>query len=88
MAGYIDQGGKGIIQAALDTGAVDTFYLPDGMVGDALPEAIGPDLNGSYGANPGTDSPGAAKFAEMATAAGFKAGPFAAESYDAAALII
>jgi len=88
VAGYIDQGGKGIIQAALDTGAFDTFYLPDGMVGDALPEAIGPDLNGSYGANPGTDSPGAAKFAEMATAAGFKAGPFAAESYDAAALIM
>ena len=88
VAGYVDQGGKGIIQASLDTGAFDTFYLPDGMVGDALPEAIGPDLNGSYGANPGTDSPGAAKYAEMATAGGFKAGPFSAESYDAAALIL
>ncbi|MEM8751291.1 MAG: ABC transporter substrate-binding protein [Pseudomonadota bacterium] len=88
VAGYVDQGGKGIIQGSLDTGAFDTFYLPDGMVGDALPEAIGPDLNGSYGANPGTDSPGAAKFAEMATAAGFKAGPFSAETYDAAALIM
>ena len=88
VAGYIDQGGKGIIQASLDTGAFDTFYLPDGMVGEALPEAIGPDLNGSYGANPGTDSPGAAKFAEMAEAAGFKSGPFSAESYDAAALIM
>ncbi|MEM7194373.1 MAG: ABC transporter substrate-binding protein [Pseudomonadota bacterium] len=88
VAGYVDQGGKGIIQASLDTGAFDTFYLPDGMVGDALPEAIGSDLNGSYGANPGTDSPGAAKFAEMATSAGFKAGPFSAESYDAAALIL
>ena len=88
VAGYVDQGGKAIIQASLDTGAFDTFYLPDGMVGDALPEAIGSDLNGSYGANPGTDSPGAAKYAEMATAAGFKAGPFSAESYDAAALIM
>lgn len=88
VAGYVDQGGKAIIQASLDTGAFETFYLPDGMVGDALPEAIGSDLNGSYGANPGTDSPGAAKYAEMAKAGGFKAGPFSAESYDAAALIM
>lgn len=88
VAGYVDQGGKGIIQSSLDTGAFDTFYLPDGMVGDSLPEAIGSDLNGSYGANPGTDSPGAATFAKMAEGAGFKAGPFSAESYDAAALIL
>ena len=88
VAGYLDQGGKGIIQSSLDTGAFDVFYLPDGMIGDALPAAIGPDLNGSIGDVPGTDSPGAAKFAEMATANGFVAGPFAPESYDAAALII
>jgi len=88
VAGYLDQGGKGIIQSSLDTGAFDVFYLPDGMIGDALPAAIGPDLNGSIGDVPGTDSPGAAKFAEMATANGFAAGPFAPESYDAAALII
>ena len=87
VAGYLDQGGKGIIQGALDTGAFDTFYLPDGMVGDSLPAAIGSALNGSYGANPGTDSPGAAKFAAMAD--GFDGtSAFAAESYDAAALIM
>ena len=88
VAGYLDQGGKGVIQASLDTGAFDIFYLPDGMIGDSLPEAIGPDLDGSIGDVPGTDSPGAAKFGEMAAAAGFKAGPFAPESYDAAALIL
>ena len=87
VAGYLDQGGRGIIQGSLDSGAFDTFYLPDGMVGDSLPAAIGPDLNGSFGAVPGTDSPGAATFADKAAAAGFQAGPFAAESYDAAALI-
>ncbi len=87
VAGYIDQGGKGIIQGSLDTGAFDTFVLPDGMVGDALPEAIGPDLNGSFGQAPGTDSEGAGMFAEMAE--GYDAtSPFAAESYDAAALIL
>ena len=87
VAGYLDQGGKGIIQGALDTDAFDTFVLPDGMVGDSLPMAIGPDLNGSFGQVPGTDSPGAAKLAEMAD--GFDGtGPFVAESYDAAALIL
>jgi len=87
VAGYLDSGGKGIIQGALDTGAFDTFVLPDGMVGDALPEAIGPDLNGSFGQAPGTDSEGAAMFAEMAS--GFDpTSPFAGESYDAAALLL
>jgi branched-chain amino acid transport system substrate-binding protein len=89
VAGYVDQGGKGVIQGALDTGAFDTFYLPDGMVGDSLAAAIGEGLNGSYGANPGTDSPGAASFQEMAKAADFDGtSSFAAESYDAAALIM
>ena len=87
VAGYLDQGGKGIIQGSLDTGAFDTFVLPDGMVGDSLPLAIGSDLNGSFGQVPGTDSMGAGKFAEMAN--GFDGtSPFAAESYDAAALIM
>jgi len=89
VAGYLDQGGKGIIQGSLDTGAFDTFYLPDGMVGDSIAEAIGSGLDKSYGANPGTDSPGAAKYQEMAKAAGFDGtSAFSAESYDAAALIM
>ena len=87
VAGYLDQGGKGIIQGSLDTGAFDTFVLPDGMVGDALPEAIGSDLDGSFGQAPGTDSAGAGTFAEMAD--GYDGtSPFAPESYDAAALIM
>ncbi|MEO1613543.1 MAG: ABC transporter substrate-binding protein, partial [Pseudomonadota bacterium] len=36
VAGYLDQGGAGIIQASLDSGAFDTFYLPDGMTGQPL----------------------------------------------------
>lgn len=89
VAGYVDQGGKGVIQSALDSGAFDSFYLPDGMYGDSLIEAIGDSLNGSIGDVPGTDSEGAAKFHEMATAAGFDGtSSFAPESYDAAALIM
>jgi len=88
VAGYVDQGGKGIVQAAVDTGAFDTFYFPDGMVSPVLTTNHGKDIAGSFGANPGTNSPGAATYAEMAKAAGFKAGPFSGESYDAAALIL
>ncbi len=89
VAGYVDQGGSGIVRAALDTGAFGVFYFPDGMVGEKLNENFGGELNGSMGDYPGTDSPGAAKFDEMATAAGFDGtGAFAAESYDAAALIM
>ena len=85
VAGYLDQGGKGIIQAALDSGAFSRFFLPDGMIGDSLVEAIGPDLDGSIGSVPGTDSPGAAKLEAMLEAANQ---PFVGESYDAAALIL
>ena len=88
VAGYLDQGGKGIIQASLDTGAFDTFVLPDGMVGDALPEAIGPDLDGAFGQAAGTDSPGKATFIEMAGDAFDPTSPYSGESYDAAALIL
>ena len=66
VAGYLDQGGKGVIQGALDTGAFDTFVLPDGMIGDSLPKAIGDGLNGSYGTVPGTDSEGSEMFSTMA----------------------
>lgn len=87
VAGYLDQGGKGMIQSSLDTGAFDTFVLPDGMVGTALPEAIGSDLDGSFGQAPGTDSEGAGIFEGMAD--GFDgSSPFSKESYDAAALIL
>ena len=87
VAGYTDQGGKGIIQNSLDTGAFDRFVLPDGMVGDALGEAIGSDLNGSFGQTPGTDSAGAAAFEKMATNFNGQS-PFTKETYDAAALIM
>jgi len=87
VAGYLDQGGKGIIQASLDTGAFATFGLPGGMYGESLPAAIGAALDGSYGQIAGSDSTGAATLIEMATVAGFNgANAYTPESYDAAAL--
>ena len=89
VAGYADGGGKGIIQASLDAGAFDTFYLPDGMVGTSLLEAIGEDLNGSFGANPESQGPNVDAYRGMASAAGFDGQTaFSAEGYDAAALIM
>jgi branched-chain amino acid transport system substrate-binding protein len=87
VAGYLDQGGKGIIQASLDTGAFATFGLPGGMYGESLPAAIGAALDGSYGQIAGSDSTGAATLIEMGTANGFDgANAYTPESYDAAAL--
>jgi branched-chain amino acid transport system substrate-binding protein len=89
VAGYVDSGGSGIIRAALDTGAFDTFVFPDGMVGQALVENFGAEINGSFGQHPGTDSDGAEIYHQMATAAGFDGtSAFSKEAYDAAALIM
>jgi len=91
VAGYLDQGGKGIIQASLDTGAFSQFGLPGGMVGDNLPLSIGPALDGSYGQVAQSDSAGAAMLTEMGktSATPFDAtSPYSMESYDAAALIM
>ncbi len=88
VAGYVDQGGSGVVRAALDTGAFDTFHFPDGMISAKLVENFGSEIDGSTGQHPGTDSPGAAAFAEMAGDAFDATSPFSPESYDAAALIM
>ena len=88
VAGYLDQGGRGIIRSALDTGAFERFFLPDAMIGESLTKAIGSGLNGSFGVVPGTDSPGAKQYTALAAKAGFKDGPYSPESYDAAALTV
>lgn len=88
VAGYTDQGGKGIIQSSIDSGAFDTFVLPDGMVGQQLVDDIGSDLNGSFGQFPGTDSAGAEMYLEMVGDEFDGTGAFSPESYDAAALIM
>ena len=89
VLGYVDQGGQGIIQTALDTGAFSTFVLSDGMYGSSLTEKFGTSINGSFGSMPGSLGDGANAYKEMAKAAGInEKGPFIGESYDAAALIV
>ncbi|WP_207101965.1 ABC transporter substrate-binding protein [Paracoccus shandongensis] len=89
VAGYVDQGGSGVVRAALDTGAFDTFVFPDGMVGQALIDNFGSEIDGSFGQNPAAEGQGREKFLEMAKAAGFDgSSAYSAESYDAAALML
>ncbi|PVA10432.1 branched-chain amino acid ABC transporter substrate-binding protein [Pelagivirga sediminicola] len=89
VAGYIDQGGAGIINGALDSGAFDTFMYPDGMVSETLEKNFAERTEGSFGQHPSAAGDGPVKFQEMGKEAGFDAtGAFAPESYDAAALIL
>ena len=91
VAGYVDQGGRGIVQAAVDTGAFTTFALPNGMYGNSLTDAIGAPLNGSFGQHPASDADGAQIFLDLAKANDPSydgTTNFAANSYDAAAIII
>jgi branched-chain amino acid transport system substrate-binding protein len=89
VAGYVDKGGAGIINAALDLGAFDIFVFPDGMVSEALETNFGARVEGSFGQHPGTDSKGFEVYTEMGKAAGFNpTNAFSPESYDAAALIL
>jgi len=89
VIGYLDQGGKGIIQGSIDSGAFDTFILSDGMIGDSLTDTFGKSLNKSFGSLPGSTGKGAGIFTKVAAAAGIESsGPYTGESYDAAALIV
>jgi len=88
VAGYVDQGGSGIVRAALDSGAFDTFHFPDGMVSAALLENFGTEIDGSSGAHPSPSEELSSAFADHVGGAFDSSSPFTPESYDAAALIM
>ena len=87
---YGDGSGQTIIRQALEGGDFNKFVGGDGMVGDALVEAIGGDrLEGMISTRPGTpEIPGADKFSMAAEKAGLDPkAPYAAQAYDAAFLL-
>ena len=89
VAGYVDQGGAGIVNGALDSGAFSKFYFPDGMVSDTLDKKFAAKTEGSLGDHPSNNSEGSKMFAEIGKKEGFNGtNAFAPESYDATALII
>ena len=89
VAGYSDGGGSGVIQSALDTGAFDTFVLPDGMVSAALTERFGADIDGSFGQLPASQNDGAATLETLLGDAGVDGtSVYAREGYDSAAVLL
>ncbi|KGJ01476.1 ABC transporter substrate-binding protein [Paracoccus sphaerophysae] len=89
VVGYVDQGGSGITRGALDSGAFSTFIFPDGMVGQALVDKFGAELETSFGQMPSSEGEGRDKFVEAAKAGGFDGSSvFSGEAYDAAALMM
>lgn len=89
VLGYVDQGGVGIVQASLDSGAFESFVFGDGMYGQSLIDKIGPEINGKViGTLPGVEGEAADRFAALAAEKGMDpTGTYVPESYDAAALI-
>lgn len=89
VVGYADQGGAGMVRAALDSGAFETFVLPDGMVSDVLTDAFGADLDGSFGQHPSSQNDGAAKLEAMLAETGVDGtSAYAKEGYDSAAVLL
>ena len=89
VAGYVDQGGSGIVRGALDAGAFDTFVFVDGMITQALVDKFGTDLEKSFGQMPSSEGESHDRYLAAAKAAGFDGSAvFSGESYDAAALLI
>ncbi len=89
VAGYVDEGGSGIIRGAIDSGAFDTFVLPDGMVSGILEERFGDELDGSFGQHPSAQNEGASIVEEMLAEDGIDGtSPYAKEGYDSAALML
>ena len=88
VLGYLDQGGKGIIEQSIKSGAFSSFSGGDGMIGESIVEALGDGIEGMIGTRPGGENDGAKMFAKIAESNGLKIdGPFQGEAYDAAALI-
>ncbi|MEN0002022.1 MAG: ABC transporter substrate-binding protein [Pseudomonadota bacterium] len=89
VLGYVDQGGRGIMQGSIDTAAFETFFLGDGMIGDSLLDLPGLGDVTVVGTVPGAEGDNVDMFNEMfSAAAGEGTGPYRGESYDAAALMI
>ena len=87
VLGYVDQGGRGIIQSSLDSDSFTRFILADGMIGESLLDVDG-GIEGTFGTLPGSESKGAAMFNDVAAAVDLDgSAPYAAQSYDAGALI-
>ena len=89
IIGYPDKGGRGIVQASIDSGAFDKFILSDRMIDQSLLDEFGNQLKKSFGYVPGSSGKRAGFFDRVAKEGGIDISfPYTGESYDAAALIV
>ena len=89
IIGYPDKGGRGIIQASLDSGAFDKFILSDRMINQSLLDEFSNKIKKSFGYVPGSSGKRAGFFDRVAREGGIDISfPYTGESYDAAALIV
>ncbi|MEQ9696130.1 ABC transporter substrate-binding protein [Shimia sp. SDUM112013] len=88
VVGYIDQGGLGVVRAALDLGAFEVFGLASTMIGDRLLEGVGPRIEGSFGQVAGTESQGLSLLADWMGDRIDGRLPYVAEVYDAMAIMV
>jgi branched-chain amino acid transport system substrate-binding protein len=70
VLGYLNGGGKGVIEESIKTGAFSSFSGGDGMIGASMVEALGDGIEGMIGTQPGGDTAGAQKWKELARNAG------------------
>ena len=88
VLGYLDGGGKAIIQESIKSDAFSSFSGGDGMIGKSIIEALGNGIDGMIGTKPGGENEGASAFAMVAKKNNLASdGPFQGEAYDAAAII-
>ena len=89
IIGYPNKGGRGIIQASLDSGAFNKFILSDRMINQSLLDEFGNQIKKSFGYVPGSSGKRAGFFDRVAKEGGIDiSNPYTGESYDAAALIV
>ena len=89
VIGYPEQGGKGIIQASLDSGAFDRFILSEEMINQSLLDTFGEDLDKSFGIVSGYSDKSGLILKKIMNEIGIDStSPFTGEFYDSAALIV
>ena len=87
--GYLDQGGKGIVEGVIDGDVFDQIIFGEAMWGNLITDTFGADLDGTFGLLPGSLEDFASAWKDYAAARDLDgAAPYAGEAYDATALIM
>ncbi len=85
----IEQDGERLIRSILDSGTFEKFILSDKLINNSTEKKFGKTINNSFGIISGSNSKNINSFNKIAKKNNIKtSGPFVAESYDAAAILV